>query len=195
MDKRKTKKLYKETLRKYLARTIVAEDDGLKKLNLGCGNKRYDFWENYDFDDINLDVFPYKLQSDKYDIILLKCVLEHLHYPDKAIQECYRLLKPNGKIIIQVPYYTGTRVASSVQHRQGFNIASFDNIKKDTGLDFEVYAQLLFPKGLHIFGNLFDLIFNIKSIQKIYENTILRFVFPADHVNVVLCLVGKANIS
>lgn len=30
-------------------------------------------------------------------------VLEHLEYPEEIIRECYRLLKPGGRLIVTVP--------------------------------------------------------------------------------------------
>lgn len=40
------------------------------------------------------------LESDKYDYVILKFVLEHLTDADMAIQECHRILKTGGKLII-----------------------------------------------------------------------------------------------
>ena len=38
-----------------------------------------------------------------FDCILMNHVLEHCHYPTKVLQECYRLLKGNGLLIVVVP--------------------------------------------------------------------------------------------
>jgi len=44
---------------------------------------------------------PYK--NNFFDLIVCSEVLEHLEYDKKAIKELYRVLKPNGKLIITVP--------------------------------------------------------------------------------------------
>jgi SAM-dependent methyltransferase len=38
-----------------------------------------------------------------FDVITMQSVLEHVHYPIEAIQECFRLLKPGGLLIVVVP--------------------------------------------------------------------------------------------
>lgn len=47
----------------------------------------------------------YELQhaDDSYDIIFLLEVLEHLDYPDKALAEIARVLKPGGILVLGVP--------------------------------------------------------------------------------------------
>ena len=46
---------------------------------------------------------PY--QNNLFDIVLMEDVLEHVGDPKKVIQECYRVLKPGGKIIIKFPSF------------------------------------------------------------------------------------------
>lgn len=41
--------------------------------------------------------------NEQFDIITLFHVLEHLHDPISTLKQLKRLLKPNGKIIIEVP--------------------------------------------------------------------------------------------
>jgi 2-polyprenyl-3-methyl-5-hydroxy-6-metoxy-1,4-benzoquinol methylase len=39
----------------------------------------------------------------KYDLIILYDVLEHLRHPNKILNKIYKILKPNGKFIINIP--------------------------------------------------------------------------------------------
>lgn len=48
------------------------------------------------------DALP-ALPSSHYDLILFISVLEHLHSPMVALEHCYRLLKPGGLLMINVP--------------------------------------------------------------------------------------------
>lgn len=47
----------------------------------------------------------YEIQADDntYDLIFLLEVLEHLDYPDKALQEIARVVKPDGYLVLGVP--------------------------------------------------------------------------------------------
>ncbi len=41
--------------------------------------------------------------SSVYDVIVCADVIEHLKVPERVLQQCQRLLKPNGKLIVSVP--------------------------------------------------------------------------------------------
>lgn len=43
------------------------------------------------------------LPSSSVNIITLLAVLEHLKYPEEILTECYRILKPTGKLLLTVP--------------------------------------------------------------------------------------------
>lgn len=44
------------------------------------------------------------IASNSFDTLLLLDVLEHLPLPELCLSEAYRVLKPEGKLIIQVPF-------------------------------------------------------------------------------------------
>lgn len=48
-------------------------------------------------------IYETKHANASFDLIFLLEVLEHLDYPDQALQELARILKPNGYLIIGVP--------------------------------------------------------------------------------------------
>jgi len=80
-------------------------------LNLGCGNTFHKDWINIDFVSNSehvqahnlLDGIPF--QSQSMDVIYHSHVLEHFSKTDgvKFINECFRVLKPQGVIRIAVP--------------------------------------------------------------------------------------------
>ncbi len=96
-----------------------------KVLDFGCGNGEFmslsqSFgWQakGFDLDEnavstakkLNLDVVQGGIsdlieeESDKYDLITLSHVIEHVYEQDKLIQECYRLLKPGGRLWLETP--------------------------------------------------------------------------------------------
>jgi SAM-dependent methyltransferase len=48
-------------------------------------------------------IYEIQAEDDSYDLIFLLEVLEHLDYPDLALKEMARVLKPDGYLILGVP--------------------------------------------------------------------------------------------
>lgn len=46
------------------------------------------------------DAHKLPFKNDSFDIVTTIEILEHLHYPQKALREIYRVLKPNGALIV-----------------------------------------------------------------------------------------------
>jgi SAM-dependent methyltransferase len=53
--------------------------------------------------DVKADICNLPFDNDTYDIIFCNHVLEHIPDDTKAMQELYRVLKPNGMAILQIP--------------------------------------------------------------------------------------------
>lgn len=53
--------------------------------------------------DVKADICNLPFQDDSYDVILCNHVLEHIPDDTKAMQELYRILKPGGMAILQIP--------------------------------------------------------------------------------------------
>ncbi|MBC8186017.1 methyltransferase [candidate division KSB1 bacterium] len=54
--------------------------------------------------DIKGDICTHDFDVSKYDVIVMAEVLEHLHTPQLAIDNVYKILRPQGKLIITVPF-------------------------------------------------------------------------------------------
>jgi len=54
--------------------------------------------------DILGDAEDMKFENDAFDFIVCLEVLEHTKSPEKIINEIYRCLKPNGKLLLSVPF-------------------------------------------------------------------------------------------
>jgi len=53
--------------------------------------------------DVKADICNLPFENNSYDIILCNHVLEHIPDDTKAMQELYRVLKPGGMAILQIP--------------------------------------------------------------------------------------------
>ncbi len=53
--------------------------------------------------DVKADICNLPFNDNQYDFILCNHVLEHIPDDTKAMQELYRILKPNGVAILQIP--------------------------------------------------------------------------------------------
>ncbi len=53
--------------------------------------------------DVKADICDLPFEDDSYDVIFCNHVLEHIPDDTKAMQELYRILKPGGMAILQIP--------------------------------------------------------------------------------------------
>lgn len=53
--------------------------------------------------DIRLDITDMNLEDNFFDVIICNHVLEHIEDDRKAMSELFRVLKPGGEAILQVP--------------------------------------------------------------------------------------------
>ena len=114
---------YPKKLCAYLFQSFELEE-GMKLLEPGCG--RGEFLNN--FKDLGLDVFGVDISpeavafengldvklcdveneklpfnNNTFDVIYSKSFIEHLYYPEKYLEEAYRVLKSNGILLTLVP--------------------------------------------------------------------------------------------
>jgi SAM-dependent methyltransferase len=83
----------------------------VRKLHVGCGRNVLKDWLNADVrclhpDVVYLDatrIFP--LPNDSFSYVFSEHLIDHLDYPTavRMLQECYRVLKPGGRIRIATP--------------------------------------------------------------------------------------------
>src|SRR5665213_2847022 len=82
-----------------------------KMLNLGCGEQHHPAWVNVDFVSQDPTVILHDLTKgipypdNSFEVVYHSHVLEHFTRSDarKFIQECFRVLKPNGVLRIAIP--------------------------------------------------------------------------------------------
>lgn len=76
-------------------------------------HKRFKKIKNWDYTttdlnsplaDVQADICDLPFSDDAFDLIICNHVLEHIPDDTRAMKELYRILKPGGKAILQVPY-------------------------------------------------------------------------------------------
>jgi SAM-dependent methyltransferase len=127
------------------------------KLHLGCGTIILPDHVNVDSAALpgvdivhDLTIFPWPFEDQQFDEVILVDILEHLPSIIKTLEEIYRITKPNGKVLIRVPYYNSTDASADPTHIHVFNECSFDYFDpgKAMGQAREYYSTAKFHTQL-----------------------------------------------
>ncbi|MDP1728702.1 MAG: class I SAM-dependent methyltransferase [archaeon] len=132
---------------KFASKQVKSSDKVLDAGAGSCPYKRYFShakYESTDFGDIfdkssknkhnficNLDKIP--RPNNTYDVILNTQVLEHVEYPQKVINEFYRILKPQGKLFLTAPQ--GWGIHDEPYHFFNFTKYGLKLLFKNAGFD------------------------------------------------------------
>lgn len=176
-------------------------NQGTKLLDVGCG--RGDFAKG--FKDLGLDVFgidrersnseilkgievktiniekdSFPFDNGAFDIVFSKSVIEHFWNPEHFIQECYRILRPGGTIIIMTPDWQSQRCIfyddfthvhpyTSVSLKEMLQIYNFREVTSEIFYQLPILWEHLwlkiFSKCLQVFG----------PVKKIHKNKFFRW--------------------
>jgi hypothetical protein len=131
-------KLYTALEQKFnLAHVVMPnEDKELKRLNLGCGLKKFDGYLNVDISDIvkpdqvvDLNVTPWPWKDNEFGHIVAKDVLEHLGDTDKdflnILKEMYRISSHGAIWEIQVPHWRCDLALDDPTHKRLITMGTF----------------------------------------------------------------------
>ncbi|MDP8213288.1 MAG: methyltransferase domain-containing protein [Candidatus Zapsychrus exili] len=134
----------------------------------------------------NLMEIPYPFKDNTFKEIVAHHVLEHLDNVSTALVELFRICKPDGEIIIEVPHHTSW-CSKSPFHKAYYNYFSLDDFVEGnatwiTEKKFRcLYKEITFHRNfraifLHKFFNKFPLA---------YER-FFYYIFPAENVKIKL---------
>ncbi len=74
----------------------------------------------------DLDVLPWPFQDNEFDFIFAHNVFEHLDKQVLVMEEMWRILKPQGRIVITVPYFRSPDAFTDSTHKHFFTSQSLD---------------------------------------------------------------------
>jgi methionine biosynthesis protein MetW len=108
----------------YNIREFAGRGENLRILDVGCGNGyqlgalagKHEV-HGFDLSEANIkkasqkgikailhDVeAPFPYPEEYFDVTVCSEILEHLFFPEKVLAECFRVLKPSGRLIVSVP--------------------------------------------------------------------------------------------
>ncbi len=121
-------------------------------LNLGAGNRIIGDAVNHDLvkhrPEIavtwDLNKLPWPWPNNSFDQIVARSVFEHL-VPDLVVtlDECWRILRPNGQIFLKLPYWNSDLSHDDPMHRWFFSLRSLDQFDPDTerGKTYSFYTS------------------------------------------------------
>ena len=99
-----------------------------KVLDVGCGSSKtpgaigLDISAHTDADIVHdLDEFPYPIESDSFDQILLQDVIEHVAEPIRVFEELHRIARPAGRIHLRTPHFSSVLAYGDPTHRHYFS--------------------------------------------------------------------------
>jgi SAM-dependent methyltransferase len=147
-------------------------------LDLGCGKVPLylaykDFvrsvtcvdWNENPFLDLKQDLSePLPFESDSFDTIILSDVLEHIPEPGSILSELYRVLRVNGVVIINVPFFYWLHEKPHDYYR----FTEFALRRYSKSLHFEIIALESSGGAVEILCDIIakNLVFHVKYIGK-----------------------------
>jgi SAM-dependent methyltransferase len=116
-------------------REIATEIDAARTptLDVGCGNNKIpgaigiDVVPGTQADIVHdLNLTPWPLDSDRFDVVRLWSVLEHLRDVVAVVGEVYRVSRAGATVIIGVPHFSSVNAYSDPTHAHLFSASFMD---------------------------------------------------------------------
>jgi len=140
----------------------------IRVLNLGCGLVKREFPEAPRASEVigidisrqsnadlhhDLNQFPYPLDTDSFDLIIMQDILEHLDDVPRVMREVHRIARDGALVRIRTPHYSSHYAYNDPTHRQLFGALVLDGF--DASRPNSLYGgpwfhfvkrQILFPR-------------------------------------------------
>lgn len=123
-----TPKIY--TKHGFVRTDVVA---GVRALDVGCGDRKLVGATGVDslalpaVDVVHdLSSFPWPFTDASFDLVFANHYLEHAENVPRTMEEIYRILAPQGRVVIQVPYFRAVDAMTDPTHLHYFTSQSLD---------------------------------------------------------------------
>lgn len=174
--------------------------NGKKILDIGCGRNKLSGSVGVDFLDLpGVDVIAdlngkLPFEDNSFDAIHANQVFEHVQNLIGLIEECHRILKPEGILIAHVPYFRSSWAAIDPTHVRQFTINSLHYFVNGS-LENENYrfSEVSFSSiNCYLDGNYprgpLRYLFTKLALRWPYrfENSLLSFIYPFESLTFTL---------
>jgi SAM-dependent methyltransferase len=116
--------------------------------DIGCGSKKHpgafgvDISADTDADLVHdLDSYPYPIEPDSFDQVLMQDVIEHIAEPYKLMAELHRICRPGARIQLRTPHFSSSLAFSDPTHRHYFSTTAIRSLATP---GFAHYSQVRF---------------------------------------------------
>jgi len=114
-------------------------------LDVGCGSAKtpgavgLDISPDTEADIVHdLDAFPYPIEDDSFDQILLQDVIEHVSEPIRVFEELHRIARPGARIQLRTPHFSSVLAYGDPTHRHYFSTIAIRSLAEPR---FEHYTD------------------------------------------------------
>jgi len=125
---------------------------------------------------INGDAYRLPFQNHSVDCVLSIYNFEHLRMLNLALEEIYRVLKPDGMLLLSIPAEGG------FLYGLGRSLTSKPYMEKKYGIDYDAIVHYEHCNTYH------DIVNHLKRKFRIVERRFLPFYFPSVHLNAIVCM-------
>jgi len=150
------------------------ESNQIRKLQIGSGRNVLKGWLNTDLNptkEIVLLDATKKLPFDDctFDYVFMEHFIEHLEYQDGigVVRECYRVLKPGGKLRISTPdlrFLIGLYTENKSELQERYVVWAVDSFLPDIGIYQDIFVINNFFRA---WGH--KLIYDYKTLKSVLE--------------------------
>jgi SAM-dependent methyltransferase len=159
-------------------------------LDIGCGAAKLpgaiglDISPDTDADIVHdLDEFPYPLEDESFDQVVMQDVIEHVREPIRVMEELHRIACPGARIQLRTPHFSSILAYGDPTHRHYFSTIAIRSLAEPR---FAHYTAIRF-RVIHVTLDLW-LPFRLVGIAALanrfqipYEQY-LAFRFPAMNI-------------
>lgn len=146
----------------------------MRVLNVGCGKAKHDFPEVGVATEVvgidispqsqadllhDLDRLPWPLESDRFDLIIMQDIIEHLDDVPGVLNEIWRIGADRCRVRIRTPHFSSWYAYNDPTHRRFFGAYVFDGFLVSSVNDLYaegtyrmIRREILFPKVWRITG-------------------------------------------